>query len=124
MKRQGGMGLIEVVVGLGLMVLAILGLNSLAISLIRGNLSARLTDEATRLAQSKIEEVRSAGYTAARVGTTTEAVLSAIGTPGLTFGRTTTIAAGPLPGTRTVTITMSWYDEGLRQATFLSEIVQ
>jgi len=119
------MGLIEAIVALGLIALAILGLSGLAVSMIHGNLSARMNDEATRLAQTKFELVRKAGYGATNEGTTTELIVNLDGVPmPAMYGRQTTVAAGALANIKTVTVVMSWPDYATRQTTFMSEIVQ
>jgi Tfp pilus assembly protein PilV len=119
-----GMGVIEVMVGLGLMAVAVMGLNSLAISAVRNNLSSRLIDQATRLAQQKIEQIKRDGYAAAVTGTTVETKLNASGNPGGGFQRTTVIAAGTLPNTLTVTVAIAWMDYGMRQTSFSTQITQ
>lgn len=118
------MGLIEVVVGLGLLAVCIIGMNALVMSLIRGNLSARLTDQASRLAQTKLEELRSAGYDKAEVGSSTDLWWSAAAGGSIAFQRTTTIATGTVPNTRAVTVTVAWTDRGRRSETFTSELAQ
>ena len=123
MNDQRGMGLIEVIVSLGLMGLAIMGLNGLVISMMHGNLSARMNDEATRLAQAKFEQVRNAGYGLTALGSTSELVVN-LGGAQTMYGRHTVVSAGALPNTKTVTVVMSWPDYTTRQARFMSEIVQ
>ena len=118
------MGVIELMVGLGLMAVAVMGLNSLVVSAIRNNLSARLIDQATRLAQQKIEQVKYNGYAAAVTGTTVENTLNDAGNNGGSFTRTTVIANGALANTRTVTVTISWTDYGMRQTSFSTQIAQ
>lgn len=123
-RGRRGMTVVEVMVGLGLMAVAIMGLNSLAVSAVRNNLSARLIDNATLLAQQKIEQIRRNGYAAAVPGTTVESGLDAAGNPGGGYKRTTTIAAGALGTTRTVTVTITYSDYGLRQVSYATEIGQ
>lgn len=125
MKPSSGMGVIEMMVALALMTIAILGLSGLAISAMRGNVSSRLVDEATRLAQQKIEQVKANGYAAATVGTVVETNLNAAGNTGGGFTRTTVIAPGPLSTTRTVAVTLAWSDfTTARSTTFVTEIMQ
>jgi len=124
MTRQQGFSLVEVLVGLAILTLGVIGLSSLAVSMIRGNVSVRCNDDATRLAQSKLEEVRNAGYDAASVVTTSEVILRLDGELALPFGRFTTVNQGPLPNTRNVTVMMTWYQDGPRQSVFSTEIVQ
>jgi Tfp pilus assembly protein PilV len=122
MRDAKGMGLIEVIIGLGLIAVCIIGMNALVMSLIRGNLSARLTDQASRLAQTKIQELRSAGYDKATVGSSSDVWWSAASGGSIAFQRTTTIAAGMVPNTRVVTVTMAWTDRGARREVFTTEL--
>lgn len=125
MKPSSGMGIIEMMIGLALMTIGILGLSGLAVSATRGNVSARLIDQTTRLAQQKIEQIKQKGYAAALPGTTVESNLDQAGNAGGAFTRTTVIAQGPLATTRTITVTMTWDDYGdARSTSFVTEIVQ
>ena len=121
---ESGMGVVELMVGLGLMAVAIMGLNSLAISAVRNNLSARLIDEATQLAEQKMEQIKHDGFAAAVPGTKVEQYLDYTGKSGGGFQRTTVISAGTLANTRTITVTMMWTDYGMRQTSFYTEIAQ
>jgi hypothetical protein len=116
------MGLIEVIVGLGLVAICILGMNSLLVAMIRGNLSARLTDQASRLAAAKINDLQKAGYDKVPVGTSQEVWWSASEGTGVSFIRTTTVQGGAFADLRAVTITVSWNDRGARQSLFSTEI--
>lgn len=120
--RRSGMTVIELIVGLVLIAVAILGLNSLAVSAIRNNLSARMLDVASLLARQKLEDIRRAGFAATPPGTTVERDLDAAGRAGGAYRRTATVAAGPLPATRTVTVTVTYPDRGWRQVSFVTEI--
>ena len=125
MKPSSGMGLIEMMIGLALMTIGILGLSGLAVSATRGNVSACLVDQTTRLAQQKIEQIKQKGYGAALPGTTVESNLDQAGNAGGLFTRTTVIAQGPLATTRTISVTMMWNDYGdARSTSFVTEIVQ
>lgn len=123
-RSDHGMGLIEVIVGLGLVALCIIGMNALVVSMTRGNLSARLIDQASRLAAAKINDLRKAGYDKAPVGTTTDLSWSAGAGTGVIFVRTTTVASGALSDLRAVTVTMSWNDRGERRSVFATEIAK
>jgi len=115
----------EIMVGLGLIAVGIMGLNSLAISAIRNNLTARLIDQTTLLAQQKMEQIERNGFTAATTpGTTVESGLDISGNKGGGFTRTTTIATGVFATIRNVTVTVAWPDYGVRQVSFAKEIVQ
>jgi Tfp pilus assembly protein PilV len=121
-RRQAGMGLIEVIIGLGLIAICIIGLNALVVAMIRGNLSARLNDQATQLAAAKISDLQHAGYDKTKLGTSSDVWWSAPSGSSVYFTRTTTVAEGSLPDTRSVTITMEWNDRGTRRSGFTTEI--
>jgi hypothetical protein len=116
------MGLIEVVVGVALLALCIIGMNALVVTMIRGNLSAQLIDQATRLADAKIDQLQSAGFDNVPLGTTTENWWSMTSGIGVRFDCTTTVAAGPLANNRVVTVKMAWNDRGERGETFATEV--
>jgi Tfp pilus assembly protein PilV len=123
-SEQLGVGLTDMLVGLLVVTIGILVLCSLGISTIRGNLTARHFDQATRLAQQKLELVRKGGYAGATVGTTNESNLdyggstqTGIATGGI-FSRTNTIATGGLPLTYDVTVTVSWTDQSAQSVSF------
>jgi prepilin-type N-terminal cleavage/methylation domain-containing protein len=123
-RRDAGFGLIELVVTVAIFTLAILGLNSLAVSMIRGNLSARLNDEATLLAQEKFAAIRNAGYANTPPGTTLEMIFNGYHAPAVVFARETAVSAGLLPNVRSVSVTVGWTDGAVRRTTFATEIVQ
>ena len=104
------------------MAIRIIGMNALVVTMTRGNLSAQLNDQATRLAATKIEELQSAGYDQITVGTTSDKWWSASTGSSVLFTRTTAVTAGALPNLRAVTVTLSWNDRGLRQSVFSTEI--
>jgi type II secretory pathway pseudopilin PulG len=122
MRGTAGMGLIEVIVGIGLVALCLIGLNALVVTMIRGNLTSQLIDQATRLADARMDELRSAGYDNVPLGTTTDRWRSATAGSGVRFDRTTVVTAGPLTNTRTLTVTMQWNDHGPRAEVFSTEI--
>jgi Tfp pilus assembly protein PilV len=131
-SEQRGMGLADILVGLFLITIGILGLCSLGVSTIRGNLTARHFDQATRLAEQKLEAVRKGGYASATPGPTpvTEPNLDYAGntpdggvTAGGIFTRATTITTGSLPLTCNVTVTVSWTDQSAQGVSF-STILQ
>lgn len=124
MKGEKGMGLIELIVGLALLATCIMGLNSLVISLIGGNLSSRLTDQATRLGETRINELRSTPFDELKLGATTDFWWPTSSGSRLAFQRTTLIEAGVFPTTRTVTVTVQWTDRGSRRIVMGSELVR
>jgi hypothetical protein len=122
MRFSAGMGLVEVIVGLGLVATCIIGMNALVVAMIRGNVTARLTDQASRLAATKIDDLQKAGYDKVPVGTSSEVWWSVGDGAGVSFIRTTTVSAGAFADLRAVTVTVSWNDRGTRQSLFSTEI--
>lgn len=118
------MSLTEVIVGIGLLATAIIGLNALVLTMIRGNVTAQLADQATRLAGSKLAELRSAGYDKVPIGKSADTWWSVSAGRGVRFDRATTVVAGPLPDTRSITVTVSWKDRAQRVETFTTELVK
>lgn len=124
MKRQAGMGLIELVVGIGLLAVCVMGLNALILSFIGGNLSARLIDVATRLGEARVHELRSTPYDEVAVGSTTELWKPVGGSVRQSFVRTTLVEPGALPSSRRVTVTVQWADRGQRRLALASELAR
>ena len=121
---QRGISLIEVMVGLALTATCVIAMNALVVAMIRGNLSAQLIDQATLLAESKLAEVANTPYQQLTVGTTTDQWWSATAGNSIRFDRSTSIAAGVLADTRTVSVTVAWNDRGSRSETFTTEVVR
>jgi Tfp pilus assembly protein PilV len=121
---QRGISLIEVMVGLALTATCVIAMNALVVAMIRGNLSAQLIDQATLLAESKLAEVANTPYQQLTIGTTTDQWWSATAGNSIRFDRATSIAAGVLADTRTVSVTVAWNDRGSRSETFTTEVVR
>jgi hypothetical protein len=124
MKSQAGMGMIELVVGIGLLAVCIMGLNALVLSFIGGNLNARLIDVATRLAEARVHELRSTPFDQVKIGTTTDLWRPTAGSVRQSFVRTTRVEAGALTSTRNVTVTVRWSERGRRDVALVSELAR
>lgn len=124
MKGQAGMGLIEMMVGIGLLAICLIGLNSLVVALIGGNLSSRLIDTATHLGEARLHDLRSIPFDQVKTGSTTELWSPYPTGKRALFYRTTLIEAGVFPTTRTVTVTVQWNDRGTRHIALSSELAR
>ncbi len=96
-----GFTLIEVVVAIGLLAIAVAGLQSLLISSIRANSTASGMTAATTLAQQKIEQLRNTPYNSVDL---TSGTSQTVGTYTLSW----VVAAGPATNTKSVTVSVSW----------------
>jgi prepilin-type N-terminal cleavage/methylation domain-containing protein len=120
-----GFSLPEVLIALAVFGIASTGLVATALLNVRSNRVSNEISEATTLAQSWLEYVRSqtitdTGSTACPTGGTPPSVPSPYGTPTCTLGT----AASPVAGTRLVTVTVSWSepDTGSRSVTLQSYV--
>jgi len=109
MATPKGFTLVEVMVALGLFVLALGSLPGVLVECIRSNEYARHVTTASNFAQDKIEVIRNTVYTAAASGSdqTTEGTI--------TYSRTWTVSSGPSTTTRKVAVVVSWTDNSSRQ---------
>ncbi len=104
-----GFTLLEVLVALGLFVLALGSLPGVLIESSQSNEYARHLTTAANFGQDKIEAIRNMTYTNVTSGTdqTTEGVT--------TFTRSWTVSSGPTATTRKVVVLVSWTDKANRQ---------
>jgi prepilin-type N-terminal cleavage/methylation domain-containing protein len=109
MASDKGFTLLEVLVALGLFVLALGSLPGVLIESVQSNAYARHLTAATNFGQDQIELIRNMDYTAVSSGTDhpTEG--------GTTFTRRWTVSAGPTATTRKVQVLVSWTDKANRQ---------
>jgi type IV pilus assembly protein PilV len=110
-SRERGFTLLEIAVALVIFFFALTGLAALTKSNVRANAQARYYAAAGDLAQQKLEDLRSGGYTAAASSVSNESLTEYGDTSGTTlFTRSWTVAAGALSNTKTLTVTVSWTD--------------
>jgi type IV pilus assembly protein PilV len=111
-RKESGFTMVELLMAMGLSIVGLLGLVSLQMMAIKGNSRARNLSEATALAQERIEMLQMTPYSTLSTKAGTETNLSP--SPGNTtqnlYTRTTTIAVGA--SSTTMTVNVSWTDEG------------
>jgi len=107
LQKENGFTLLELLIGMLLLTFGLLSAITLETACIRSNSMAARMDEATNLAQSKLEELCNAPKPAA-VGEYIEPSLDATGTkPGL-YTRTAKITDGPTGNTKRVRVEVTW----------------
>ena len=104
-----GFTLIELMIALTVLIFVVLGTSSTIIHIARISANARKTTLASDLCQSKIEEIKSYGYDATFLNSE-EPNIDATGNSGGIFTRTVRQSAGPIPNTKSITVTVSWTD--------------
>ena len=104
-----GFTLIEALFAIAIFSIGILAVSSMQISSINNNASARMRTEATMLASEKVEELMSLpDYNDPLLGTDTQSDSSANNIYCLQWSA---IEDTPIPGTKTITLSVRWADE-------------
>jgi type IV pilus modification protein PilV len=115
-----GFTLMEVLITMLLLSVGLLGVAALTGRIMHGNYLSKNITTATVIAETRLEDIRRAGYAAAAAGNVTDAVTM----DGVPFSRLTSIAAdSPVANTKTVTVTVSW-DAGAQSVTLDTILAQ
>ncbi len=105
-----GLTLLEAVIAMALFFIAVLAFSGVAVTASKGAAASKHLTTATTLAQSKLEQVRSAGYDPAAARETTEAYGTIPGSD--LYQRVVRMETGrPVPGLQTATVTVWWADD-------------
>jgi prepilin-type N-terminal cleavage/methylation domain-containing protein len=105
-RFQDGFTLLEVLVAIVILTTGLLGTAGLTTGVIRGNHYSKNVTSATAVAQTKLETIKSGGYSYA---TTANFPSDTVSMGGTTFTRATTIASSsPAANMKTVSVTVSW----------------
>jgi len=105
LQTKKGFTLIEVLVAMLVLAIGLLGLATLATTVINGNAFSNEMTTATTLAQEKLEDIQGQGY--ASVSSTNENYGSI--TSYSAYKRVASVATdSPATGMKTVTVTVSW----------------
>jgi type IV pilus assembly protein PilV len=107
-KSQDGFTLLEVLVAIVILTIGLLGTAGLTTGVIRGNHFSKNVTSATAAGQTKLEAIKSGGYTYA---TTTNFPSDTVAMGGTTFTRAITItSSSPAANMKTVSVTVSWIE--------------
>ncbi len=109
MAAPKGFTLLEVLVALGIFILALGSLPGALLSSVESNAYARHLTTATNFGQDKVEAIRIMPYTTVTDGTDTMAEA------GTTYTRSWTVSAGPTATTKKVAVIVSWTEPASRQ---------
>jgi prepilin-type N-terminal cleavage/methylation domain-containing protein len=107
-KSHGGFTLLEVLVAIVILTIGLLGTAGLTTGVIRGNHYSKNITSATAAAQTKLETIKSGGYSYA---TATNFPNDTVSMGGTTFTRATTITSNsPAANMKSVSVTVSWFE--------------
>ena len=102
-----GFTFIEVLQALSLAAIGLLALSSLTMGTIHANAKARRMTTAATLAQAQMESIRNLAYGAIAEGS------NQVTESGVTYTRSWTVCSNcPIQGTKEVTLTVQWRDQG------------
>ena len=109
---QEGFTFFELMQALTLSSIGLLALSSLTMGTIHANAKARRITTAATLAEAKMEEIRTVNY--ADVAAGSDEVVDT----GISYSRTWGVCADcPIHGTKQVTLTVQWPDQGTQHVT-------
>jgi type IV pilus modification protein PilV len=115
--NSNGFTLIEVLVAMGILSIAILGLAVGATSVIKGNQSSYATAIAVNLAQDKLEELKARPASLASGGPVTDTY------DGQTYSRSWTVTNNsPISGMKRIDVTVTWTDYQTKTVTLSSAV--
>jgi prepilin-type N-terminal cleavage/methylation domain-containing protein len=120
LRNREGFTLVEVMIAVFVLTVALLGLISVTIMIIKGNDFSKRMTTATTLAKDKIEEVKKRPYNTVSPGTTTDYrnVDSSAGSTGAYFTRIMTVTDNaPATNMKTVQVEVRWTWGGTRTVT-------
>lgn len=105
-NSQRGFTLLEVLVAILILTIGLLGTAGLTTGVIKGNHYSKNVTSATAAAQTKMEAIKSGGYSNA---TTTNFPSDTVSMGGMSFTRTIAITnSSPATNMKTVSVTVSW----------------
>lgn len=124
LQDRDGFTLSEVLVAVTILMIGFMGVQSLGVGIVRGNLFSDRLTAATTLGQDKLEDIRKLGYSGISGATTTstEAYNSIPNYP--FYKRVTSIEVGiPSAGMKKVTVTVFWSSDAksLTLTSYLAE---
>ena len=115
LRKNQGFTLIEIMIAIFLLVVAMLGVISVTVMVIKGNSFSKTMTTATTLAADKMEELKNTAYASLADGTDTQETL---------YTRTWDVTAdSPATGMSTLVVTVAWTWQGTGHNVVLRSIV-
>ena len=115
LHHQKGFTLIEIMVAIGIIAIALLGLVSVTVMVIKGNTFSKTMTTATTLANDKMEQLKKTGYAGLASGADTAQFL---------YARTWTVTPdSPAAGMKTVEVTVQWTWDGVARNVTVGSLV-
>lgn len=123
LRHNHGFTLVEIMIAIAILVLALLGLASLAVMVIKGNAFSKTLTTATTLAKDRMEQLKNTSYDTLAPGTdyaAMDATVQATRASDTVYTRTWTVNANsPASDMTTIIVTVDWNWEGSgRNVTF------
>jgi len=114
-RNNRGFTLVEIMIAVFILVVALLGLISVTVMVIKGNSFSKTMTTATTLAKDKMEQLKNTGYDSLAGGTDTVESI---------FTRTWTITINsPAAGMKTIEVKVEWTWEKVKRNVILMTIV-
>jgi type IV pilus assembly protein PilV len=119
-----GFTLLEVLIAIALLAVGLLGMATLAGSIISYNQLAQHVTTASALAQDRIEELKGTAYDSVAEGTVVESSIDASGNTGGVYTRNTEVDEdAAYQKTKTIVVTVSWDWKGNTHDVVLKTII-
>ena len=118
-NNNNGFTLVEIMVAMGILTIALLGLVSVTVMVIKGNSFSKTMTTATILAKGKIEQLKNTSYGSLAGGEET------VDSAGFTYTRRWAVTNTPAAGMKTVEVTVQWnWQNAARNVTLRSIVAQ
>ena len=115
LRNNNGFTLVEIMVAMGILTIALLGLVSVTVMVIKGNSFSKTMTTATILAKGKIEQLKNTSYGSLAGGTDTVESI---------YTRTWTVTDdSPAASMKTVVVTVQWNWQNVARNVTLSSII-
>lgn len=119
-KKEEGSALIEVVVAISILAFGLLAIASMQVAAIRGNSFAGNVTEGACLAADRLEKLMSLSYTHSDLSAGNHTDPSPPGGYAVAWDVTDD---SPINDTKTIDITVTWYDHGAQKSVSMQRIV-